>query len=92
MNDEILKRIEREYGNTFFFVKDKLETITLHHVMAQSQSNLDNTYKAILDLSNGDARMVGQYVEVAKDDFRDVIYWASIDKNNKSRSEGKNSL
>lgn len=75
MNHEILQRIQHEY------VKDQLETITLHHVMAQSQLNLDNTYKTILDLCHGDIRKVSQYVEVAKVDFSDVIYWALSDKN-----------
>jgi hypothetical protein len=92
MNDEILQRIQREYGDNYLFVKDQLETITLHHVMAQSQLNLDNTYKAILDLCNGDAQKVSQYVEVAKVDFRDVIYWAVIDKNNTRKTVGKNVL
>ncbi len=87
MNNQILQHIQREFGDNYFFVKDQLETITLHHVMAQSQSNLDNTYKAILDLCKGDAQKVSQYVEVAKVDFRDVIYWALIDRN--SQNQGR---
>jgi hypothetical protein len=76
-----MQRIQREYNDKWFFVKEQLETITLQHVMAQSQVNLDNTYNAILDLCKGNVQQIGQYVDVAKVDFRDVIYWALIDKN-----------
>jgi hypothetical protein len=81
MNDSILQRIKREYKDNWSIVKDQLETITLQHVMAQSQTNLDSTYNAILDLCKGNALEIGHYVNAAKVDFRDVIYWASIDKN-----------
>jgi len=81
MNDKIMQRIQREYNGNWSFVKEQLETITLQHVMAKSQINLDSTYNAILDLCKGNAQQIGQYVDVAKVDFRDVIYWASFDKN-----------
>jgi hypothetical protein len=56
-----------------------LETITLQHVMAESQTNLDNTWQAILDLSKGDLKELQKLVEAAKLDFRDVIYWAILE-------------
>jgi uncharacterized protein YegL len=56
-----------------------LESITLQHVMAESQTNLDNAWQAILDLSRGDLPELQRLVAAAKLDFRDVIYWASLE-------------
>jgi len=47
--------------------------------MAESQHNLDNTWCAILKLSNGDLSELRSLVKAAKQDFRDVIYWVSIE-------------
>jgi hypothetical protein len=55
-----------------------LTSITLKHVMAESQNNLDNTWLSIIQLSKGNPTEVDHLVEVAKEDFRNVIYWASI--------------
>ncbi len=41
-----------------------------------SQSNLDAVISAILKLSQGDIAELHRYVQAAKVDFRDVIYWA----------------
>jgi hypothetical protein len=56
---------------------EALKSLTLAHVMANSQANLDNAHRAIIELSNGDLGELQHLVEVAKRDFRDVIYWAS---------------
>jgi hypothetical protein len=56
----------------------ELESITLQHVMAESQTNLDNTWQAILDLSRGNLPELQRLVAAAKLDFRDVIYWANL--------------
>ena len=66
-------------------VKSELNSITLDHVMANSKTNLNNTRKAILQLSKGDLNTLGELVEAAKKDFRDVIYWASLE-NDKQNS------
>jgi hypothetical protein len=58
----------------------ELESITLQHVMAESQTNLDNTWKAILQLSKGNLSELQRLVKAAKLDFRDVIYWATLEK------------
>lgn len=55
-----------------------LTSITLQHVMAQSQINLDNTWQAILDLCQGNLQELQRLVAAAKLDFRDVIYWATL--------------
>lgn len=57
----------------------ELSSITLSHVMAESESNLKNTYLSILRLSKGDINELKRLVECAKQDFRDVIYWASME-------------
>jgi hypothetical protein len=59
----------------------ELESITMSHVSADSQVNLDNTRSAVLQLSKGDISKLRYYVTAAKTDFRDVIYWASTDNN-----------
>ena len=57
-----------------------LLSITLQHVMAESQSNLDDAIAAILALSKGDLAELKTLVEAAKIDFRDVIYWNYLEK------------
>jgi uncharacterized alpha/beta hydrolase family protein len=56
-----------------------LTSITLKHVMAESQNNLDNTWLSIIQLSKGNPTEVNYLVEAAKKDFRDVIYWAHLE-------------
>ena len=78
MDDELIKIIDSEFpASDQEFVRAQLESVTLHHVMAQSETNLCNTRMAILKLSEGDSSKVQKYVGCAKEDFRDVIYWAS---------------
>ena len=60
-------------------VTKELETISIEHVMAQSAENLKNTQVAILKLAKGDVNEIIRLVECAKSDFRDVIYWASME-------------
>ena len=60
-------------------VISELDSITLKHVMANSQQNLDNTWFAILKLSKGNLSEVKKLVKAAKEDFRDVIYWAELE-------------
>lgn len=55
----------------------KLKSITLRHVMANSQTNLDLTWAAILQLCERDINKLDQLVNIAKLDFRDIIYMAS---------------
>ena len=58
-----------------------LSTINLTHVMAESESNLENTLLSILYLAQGNVDEVIKLTEVAKVDFRDVIYWATLKRN-----------
>ena len=55
----------------------QLASITLRHVMAESEQNLLNTRLSILKLAKGNLEDLVYYVEAAKKDFRDVVYWAS---------------
>ena len=54
-----------------------LASITLDHVMARSPLNLINTRRSVLHLAKGDLEKIEYYAKRAKEDFRDVIYWAS---------------
>lgn len=56
-----------------------LDDLTPAHAM-DSQSNLDNAIDAILNLSQGDAEELIRLVEAARTDFRDVIYWWSLEQ------------
>ena len=57
-----------------------LSTINLTHVMAQSESNLENVYLSILYLADGNVDEVIHLTKAAKKDFRDVIYWAILER------------
>jgi hypothetical protein len=81
MNQNICHRIRVEFSEEDFTkALTELESITLKHVMAESQYNLDNTLNSILNLSKGDLKELKMLVNVAKMDFRDVIYWDSLEK------------
>jgi hypothetical protein len=49
--------------------------------MAESEFNLHNLRFAILQLAKGDLARVIELTEHAKVDFRDIIYWVSLDSN-----------
>ncbi|CAA6823017.1 MAG: Unknown protein [uncultured Sulfurovum sp.] len=79
MNEEHIEKIKKDFDQSDYdLVISEMESITLSHVMANSQTNLDNTWTAILHLSNGDLNEIGRLVDAAKTDFRDVIYWATL--------------
>ncbi|WP_086934200.1 hypothetical protein [Agarilytica rhodophyticola] len=79
---EHLKKIESDFSRPDCDTAiSLLSTIKLDHVMAYSQHNLDNTRSAILQLSGGDLAQLESLVTAAKKDFRDVIYWASLERN-----------
>ena len=78
MNQIHLDKIASDFSKEDFeLVVSELKTINLGHMMAKSQTNLDNTISAILKLSNGDLNRLGSLIDSSKKDFRDVIYWAS---------------
>jgi hypothetical protein len=80
MNEEIRSRILREFAEPEqTHTLAQVESITLRHVMAESQSNLDNTCLAVLKLSSGNLAKLETLVKAAKEDFRDVIYWADLE-------------
>ena len=80
MNKEIKKIVIRDFKESDQAIAiSELESITPKHVMAESQQNLDNTQRAILKLSHGSLSELRSLVKTAKQDFRDVIYWASLE-------------
>jgi hypothetical protein len=81
MNNQINSKLSAEFNESEHGIAlSELQSITLQHVMAESQFNLDNTRFAILKLSKGNINELRRLVKVAKDDFRDVIYWATLEK------------
>ena len=86
MNKSHFDKIQSDFSKLDYeLVISKMESIALEHVMANSQKNLDNAWSAILQLSKGDLNELGNLVDAAKRDFRDVIYWAALEneKSNK---------
>lgn len=80
MNQKITHIIEQEFPeDQQAKVIQALSSIELHHVMAASAYNLENTRLAILKLAKGDVKEVVDLTEKAKIDFRDVIMWATLD-------------
>lgn len=78
MNYQVLHLLQQMFPETEHRIAlALLEQITLEHVMAESQHNLDNTHTAVLLLSQGNMNALKENVKAAKQDFRDVIYWAS---------------
>lgn len=59
------------------FVIAQLLTITTANVMAKSENLLAQTRFSILNLAKGNIEQVQYFVNCAKTDFRDVIYWNS---------------
>ncbi|MGI1679039.1 MAG: hypothetical protein K6L75_09930 [Cellvibrionaceae bacterium] len=79
MNPDIILKVRQSFlEKEETIVLEYLNSITLKHVMAESQINLDNTWHAILQLSNGDLEELIRLTQCAKQDFRDVIYWATL--------------
>jgi hypothetical protein len=81
MNRKILDIIDRDFtAAQKEFVINELSSIGLHHVMAASEYNLENTRLSILKLAKGDINQVINLTKSAKIDFRDVIMWAAQEK------------
>ncbi|MEO5911745.1 MAG: hypothetical protein ABIP95_12720 [Pelobium sp.] len=81
MNEKILEKINQEFDQAEReFVISELSSITLNHVMAASEYNLNNTLFSILKLAKGNTDEVTKLTEAAKFDFRDVIMWAIQEK------------
>lgn len=80
MNEEIVNLIKSEFSDKEANAAiDEMSTITLQHVMAESEFNLNNTLLAILKLSKGNLMELKRLVKFAKEDFRDVIYWSTLE-------------
>ncbi len=80
LNDTFKKKIAEDFhGTEQQEATQALQSITLQHVMAESQDNLNNAIAAILQISHGNLKELKTFVEAAKIDFRDVIYWAYLE-------------
>ena len=81
MNENILKVIEQEFEDSQIeLVINELKSITLKHVMAESEYNLNNTRMSVLYLAKGNLKEIINLTKSAKSDFRDVIMWATQEK------------
>jgi len=77
MDKDIIDSIHRDFkSEEVALVINELSSITLKHVMAESEYNLRNTRLSILKLAKGDSSKVIELTKCAKIDFRDVIMWA----------------
>ena len=80
MDKQVIKLVNRQFSERDASqVLNELRRISLDDGIGGSEDNLRNTHMAILKLAKGDLDQVCNYVESARKDFRDVIYWASED-------------
>jgi len=81
MDQDIIDVINQDFSaEEAALVIDELASINLNHVMAQSKSQLKHTRLSILKLAKGDLEEVIDLTERAKADFRNILYWASLQK------------
>jgi len=85
MDKEILDIIDNDFKieERNSIIKE-LSSINLNHVMAESEYNLRNTRMSILYLAKGKITEVVELTKRAKIDFRDVIMWATQEKDLKN--------
>lgn len=77
MHPAISDKIQKDYPTKQQEeVLSLLLSISLHHVMAESEINLLNTRLAVLHIALGKIDDLERYVNAAKTDFIDVILWA----------------
>ena len=87
MKPEIVERIRTSFSAAELpDAIAQLERLSLADVMANSQTNLDNTLLAAVLLSDGNISKLRACIDAAKLDFRDVIYQASLAQ----KQSGKN--
>jgi len=80
MQQKIINIINRDFSeDKKEIVTEYLSTIKLTHVIGESVCNLENTLLSILYLAKGDVNEVAELTARAKIDFRDVIYWATLE-------------
>ena len=81
MTEKVLVYIQQSFNEEErVLVMQELTSIGLSDVMANSEANLEATQLAILKLANADVEEVRRLTKAAKEDFRDVIMWASEDE------------
>lgn len=77
LNKTILNIIHQDFEpKEIDAVTEALSSITLNHVMAASEENLERTRQSILKLAKGNVETLIELTKCAKIDFRDVIMWA----------------
>ena len=78
MDNNLKKTILNDFGEADYdLVLSELESVTLKHVMANSESQLETARSLILEVSKGDLTRLGSLVELAKRDIRDILVHAS---------------
>jgi len=78
MDSSYRSRIIKDFGiDDCELVLAELESISLKHVMANSQPQLDTARSIIISNSKGNLDNLGALVELAKIDIRDILVMAS---------------
>ena len=87
MGEDLIEQVNKDFTSDEESSKvlELLSSITLEDVMAESEYNLRNARFSILYLAKGNFEDLVYYVGRAKQDFRDVIYWA-IEENKKNKA------
>jgi len=81
MDNKLKSMILNDFGEADYdLVLSELESITLRHVMANSESQLETARFLILEESKGDLARLASMVALAKIDIRDILIYASKPK------------
>ena len=81
MNKDVLTKIKESFiEKNQAKAIELISTINKSHVMGESEYNLNSTHISVIELAKGNLKELRYYVTCAKKDFRDVIYWVSIDE------------
>ncbi len=79
MNPQLTELIEKTFApEDREAAIEQVASIELRHVMANSRYNLNNARTAVVELAEGSLEKLALFVQNAKTDFRDVVWWASL--------------
>lgn len=72
LKSDISARLKGDFGGAAGSIANALAAYT--------GPETDRVLRCIVSLAAGDAERIGHFVEAAKTDYRDVIYWAEYDE------------
>ncbi len=81
--DIVIKAVSKMFPNES---KDCILDLLNSYGLENYEYEKERVHLAILKLSGGDTNKLLQYIQSAKGDYRDVLFWAEYDKDGKEIS------